>query len=105
MEFSLLMLAGSSGDPTIGFPLPPLDGLVRSPNQFISGHVPGKLGNLAVSSCFHQKGGGGEGNPPGRCVNSLHLPKVVNSVSDPYSSNPDSDLAKNLNPDPDPERP
>ena len=27
------------------------------------------------------------------------------SVSDPYSSNPDPDPAKNLNPDPDPGRP
>ena len=26
----------------------------------------------------------------------------ASSVSDPYSSNPDRDLAKNLNPDPDP---
>ena len=28
--------------------------------------------------------------------------KIEASVSDPYSSNPDSDPAKNLNPDPDP---
>ena len=29
--------------------------------------------------------------------------KLADSVSDPYSLNPDPDLAKNLNPDPDPD--
>ena len=28
---------------------------------------------------------------------------LLTSVSDPYSLNPDPDLAKNLNPDPDPD--
>ena len=36
---------------------------------------------------------------------SKHIILTVDSVSDPYSSNPDPDPAENLNLDPDPERP
>ena len=37
--------------------------------------------------------------------NFNHLNLLLSSVSDPYSSNPDTDPAKNLNPDPVPGRP
>ena len=40
-----------------------------------------------------------------KCLNKVHpspFQRVGTSVSDPFSSNPDTDPTKNINPDPDP---
>ena len=47
---------------------------------------------------LHLLRGGGQ-------VGKQTLNRVLNIVSDPYSLNPDTNPAKNLNPDPDPEGP